>query len=147
MAFVSGSQQLKSRRTLTRNLYPEMEDPNSILAKLQRRFFQALGRGWFRDELWTLGDFFDAFAEDVVNNVFVIITCSFQNPFLEWSNHCKNLAISWSTCLRTSVTAAGLFPCRLLVEHPGMIFGPLTARVIVHQQDCPDWEHTMMHTK
>ena len=47
MAFVSGSQQLKSRRTLTRNLYPEMEDPNSILAKLQRRFFQAWVVGGF----------------------------------------------------------------------------------------------------
>jgi len=54
MAFVSGSQQLKSRRTLTRNLYPEMEDPNSMLAKLQRRFFQA-ARGASGYDLWPAG--------------------------------------------------------------------------------------------
>eukprot|EP00435_Cladocopium_sp_Y103_P001188 s2762_g1.t1 len=39
MAFVSGGSHSKSRRTLTKNLYPNMQAPQSILAKLHKRFF------------------------------------------------------------------------------------------------------------
>lgn len=54
MAFISGGSHSKSRRTLTKNLYPNMQAPQSILAKLQKRFFQA-ARGASGYELWPEG--------------------------------------------------------------------------------------------
>ncbi|CAK9079404.1 unnamed protein product [Durusdinium trenchii] len=54
MAFITGGAHSKSRRTLTRNLYPTHEAPGSIFAKLYTRFFQA-ARGASGYDLWPEG--------------------------------------------------------------------------------------------
>ncbi|CAJ1394798.1 unnamed protein product [Effrenium voratum] len=54
MAFVSGGSTSKHRRTLSKNLYPDLEEPGSMLSRLHKRFFQ-VARGATGFNLWPPG--------------------------------------------------------------------------------------------